>query len=383
MRVRRINLESKTDIEQFITFPFWLYRQCPLWVPPLMSASRHCLNIHKHPFYRHSEAAFFVAEGTGLGDVVGRIAVMNNRNYNRHRGTGAAFFGFFDTVNDQRVSRLLFQEASVWARREGLTEIIGPCGLSGGDGGGILVEGFDERPVMGIPYNFEYYDSLLQGAGFTKDSDYLSGYLNRSDSLDERYYRVAEKVKARRGFHIKSFRSKGELRRWTARIVEAHSKAFCNNYTYYPPTEEEVALLLETIFTVVDPKLVKLALKGDQVIGFLVVLPDLSVALRKAKGRLWSWGWRHLLAEKRRARVITANLLGVLPQYQGWGVIAVLYIELAALFFRHGYERLEVVTVKEGNQKTVAEHDKLGTRWYKRHRVYRRDLLSCEGGSFR
>ncbi len=150
MIVRKIDTHKQRDIKQFIQFPFELYHDDPLWVPPLRADIRFTLDRQHYPFYQHSEADFFVAERDGL--TVGRIAAINNRHYNEHNKKRTAFFYYFDAVNDQDVAENLFEAVSTWARERDLLQIFGPQGMLQIDGNGMLVEGFEFSPAMGIAY---------------------------------------------------------------------------------------------------------------------------------------------------------------------------------------------------------------------------------------
>jgi GNAT superfamily N-acetyltransferase len=296
---------------------------------------------------------------------------MNNQNYNQFNKSKTALFGLFECRDSQQAADELFTAGKAWAKKQGLTAVIGPRGLTPGDGGGVLIEGFKEKSIMGIPYNYPYYDRLLRNYGFMKNTDYLSGYFNRNDTLDVRYRRVAYRLADRRGFIIKSFYSQRDLNLWINRILDAHRLAFSENHTYFPPSDDETSYLLQTLKKVVDHRLIKIVLKDDQIAGFLLCLPDLSDALRKSKGRLLPWGWYHLLREKKRSKQINVNLIAVMPRYRGLGVLAILYTSLADTFFRSGYDRIELVTVEEKNSKAMNENNYLGAHWYKRHRDYR------------
>ena len=149
MQIRRIDTARRAEVNRFVQFPFELYRTCSQWVPPLWQEMRFVLNREQHPFYEYSDAEFLIAEHRG--EVVGRLAVMNNRNYNRHHGQRIAFFYYFDVVNDLEVAQALFDVGQAWARAQGLATLIGPKGFLQGDGLGMLAEGFQHRPALGIP----------------------------------------------------------------------------------------------------------------------------------------------------------------------------------------------------------------------------------------
>lgn len=372
MQVRKLDTENVSDVRQFVSFPFELYRFCSQWVPPLVSGVKMELNRRKHPFYSHSKADFFVAESDG--QTLGRIGVMYNRNHNIYHRTNVASFGFFEAVEDQEVARALFEAALAWGRARGADSIIGPKGLIGSDGGGVLVEGFEHRPALGTTYNLPYYDAFVKDAGFEKERDFLSAYIGRGQDLPERFYTAADKIKARRGIWVKNFRSKRELRDWVPHAVQVHGEAFSQNHTYYPPTPQEVSLLVETAFSIADPRLIKLVMKDEQIIGVVLGLPDVSAGLQRAKGRLWPFGWFHIWRERRRTKWLDFPALGLLPDYQGLGGNAVLYVELAKTLLSSQYDYAEFIQVDEHNFKSLREIAVLDVTWHKTHRCYQRKL---------
>jgi GNAT superfamily N-acetyltransferase len=367
-----IDVEKRAEVEHFIQFPFRLYQKTPQWVPPLMSGARRELNRREHPSYKHADAAFFVVESGG--EILGRIGVMEKRRYNDYCDVRAAFFGFLELVDDKGVADMLFEAAFGWARERRLEEIHGPTGLLGVTAGGLLVEGFAYPPALMMPYNPPYYERFIEEAGFEGEVELLSGRLSRENELPERLFRIADRVKERRGFRIKSFESKRELREWVPRVVAVHREAFAGRQGYYPPTDAELNLLAEDIIAVADPRLIKLVMKEERVIGFIFAYPDISVGLQKCKGRVWPTGWFHLLRARRQTRLANVNGVGLLPAYQGLGANAILYTEVARSVRDFGFEEAELVQIATDNFMSLSDMETMGTRWIKRHRRYRRDL---------
>lgn len=371
MNIQRIAPKNIRDIRKFIHFPFELYESIPQWVPSFVSDMEDSLK-QKHPFFNHSEAEFFIAaEGR---KVLGRIAVLNNKRANKFRGTKTAFFSFFDVVEDENVAFQLFQAAFDWARSYGLNKILGPRGLIGSDSGGILVDGFEHRPALGVPYNPPYYDKLIKKAGFTKDTDHLSGYLPGDHRLPDRIKQIAEKIKLRRGYWIKSFRTKDEMRAWVPKVQEVHREAFEGTHTFYPPTDEEMRSVANTLINVADPALIKLVMKEDRVIGFIFAYHDISAGIQKGKGRIWPLGWYHILKERNRNEWVNINGVGMLPKYQGLGGNAILYSEIDKSVKSFGFKHVDIVQVNEANFTSYHDMEAIGVQWYKRHRSYVRDL---------
>lgn len=370
MHVRHLDPSRWQDRKQFLDFPFRLYHHHPLWVPPLAGEGRDIFG--KHPFYLHSVAAFFVAESGGK--TVGRLAVLHNRRHNQYCGRKTAFFGFFDCVDDAQAAGELFAAGFDWARQRGLEEIIGPRGLIGSDSGGVLVDGFQYPPALNVPYNFPYYDVLIQSAGFVKDRDHLSGYLPGSYQLPERFYKIAGRVQQRSGFRVKTFATADEVWLWAPKVAAVHQKSFVHNHEYFPPTEEEFAYIVRSLLNVADPRLLKLVLYREEVVGFIIAYHDISAALRRCHGRLWPLGWLYILQERRRAERVNVNGVGILPELRGLGANALLYTELAKTVHEFGFKHIEVIQVDETNFKSRNDMEAIGVQWIKRHRNYRRSL---------
>ncbi len=372
MHIHRLNPSDRRDVRRYIEFPFRLYRESPLWVPPFVNEVRAQLDPRRHPFYQHSEATFFLAlEGD---KVVGRTAVLDNARYNQYHGKRTAFFYHFDVVNDRAVSRALFDAAFDWARGQGLDMMWGPKGFMAADGQGLLVEGFEHRPALGIAYNYPYYGELVEDVGFEKQLDFISCYLDRQMSIPSRFLDVAEKVK-RRGFRTLRFRTKGELRAMIPRVAAAYNSAFVEVQGFAPVTEAEAKAIGDRILSVADPTLITLLMKGDALVGFVLAYPDISAAIQRCRGRLWPTGWYHLLREFKRTRWLNFNGAGILKPYRGLGGNALLYAELyQTLIGRTQYQYADLVQIQETNTHMIQELQALEVKPYKKHRLYWRSL---------
>jgi hypothetical protein len=382
VHIHRLDPANRRDVRRYIEFPFRLYRDHPLWVPPFVNEIRAQLGLRRHPFYQHSEAAFFLAlegdaalfRGSARG-VVGRIAVLDNARYNRYKGERTAFFYHFDVVNERAVSRALFDAAFDWARGRGLDLMWGPKGFMVADGQGLLIEGFAHRPAMDIPYNYPYYADLVEDAGFEKHLDFVSCYLDREISLPSRFLEVAEKVKRRRGFRAVRFRTKAELQAMIPRVAAVYNESFVEVEGYVPITEAEAEAIADRILTVADPTLITLLMKEDEIAGFVLAYPDLSAAIQRCRGRLWPTGWFYLRREFKRTQWLNFNGAAILEPYRGLGGNALLYAELYhTLFDRAQYQYADLVQVQETNTCMMNELQVLEVKPYKKHRLYRRSL---------
>lgn len=372
MEIRQLDTDDRRDVREWLALPFRLYRNVPQWVPPFAHEARLVLDRRRYPFYEHSDAAFFLARD---GDrTIGRIAVLENRNFNRVHGRSTAFFYLFECEEDRAAAQGLFEAAFDWARSRGLREIIGPKGFTALDGLGLLVKGFELRPAMGIPYNPPYYEGLVLAAGFERLDDDVSGYLSRNAPFPSRIHELAERIKERRGLHVPRFRSRKELLALVPKIRELYNRSLGLNFDQVPLTEGEVKILADQLLAVADPRLIKVVMKGDEPVGFTFAYPDVSAAIQRTRGRLFPFGWIDLLIELKRTRWINLNGAGILPEYQGLGGMALIFSEMHKSVTEGHYQHAEVVQISVSNSKMQLTLRDLGVDFYKMHRVYRRDL---------
>jgi len=375
LTIEKIDTNNKFQARRFVEFYYELYKDCPYWVPPLYMDAYLPLNRKKHPFFQHSEADFFLAVRDG--EVVGRICAGENKPFNEYHKTKKAQFYFFDAIDDLEVARALFDTVFDWARARGLDTLIGPKGLSPFDGYGILIEGFEQRQMMTMMnYNYDYYPKLVEALGFEKEVDFVSCYLpSEAFKIPERVERIAQRVLARGNLWVKHFKSKKELVSWAQRIGETYNRTFIHNWEYYPFSQGDIDYAVQNVFMVADPQLIKLIMHGDDIVGFLFAFPDVSAALQRAKGRLFPFGLVDLLLEMKRAKTVSGNGMGVLPEFQGTGGNALLYYEMGKtmLDFKH-FEFVEMTQVAETTKQMRADLKNLNGVEYKNHRVYRREV---------
>lgn len=375
LAIEKIDTEDKAQVKQFAEFPYQLYKDAPQWVPPLHVDAYLPLNRKKHPFFEHSEADFFLAKRDG--EVVGRICAAINKPFNKYHQTKKAHFYGFESIDDLEIARCLFDTAIDWANARGMDTFIGPKGLSPFDGYGLLVEGFEHRQMMTMTnYNFDYYPKFMEALGFEKEVDFVSCYLPAdSFQIPERVERIAQRVIERGDLRVKKFKSKRELIQWAPRIGYAYNKAFIHNWEYYPFTEGDVKYAVDNVFLVADPRLIKLVMHGEEIVGFLFAFPDVSAALQRARGHLFPFGLFDILLDMKRTKTISGNGMGILPEFQGKGGNALLYYEMGKTVLGfHQFEHVEMTQVAETTRQMRADLKNLNGVEYKNHRVYRKTI---------
>ncbi len=372
MAIVEVDTANRRQVGQFLQLPFRLYHDVPQWVPPLAADVRLMLDRRRHPFYRHSGAAFFVAEQGG--QVRGRLAVLNNRNYNASNRTRTAFFCLFECEDDLPTALALFEAAFAWARARGLDLIRGPRGLTALDGLGLLVRGFEHRPALGIAYNPPYYPALVEAAGFQPEPDIVSGYLSAAAPFPERIHQLAELVKRRRGLHVARYHTRRDLRALVPRLGKMYNDSLAGTADNVPLTAAELDVVAGQLLSYADPRLIKIVMKDDEPVGYLFAYPDISAALQRTGGRLFPLGWADILLEFKRTRWVNINGAGIVDKYRGLGGTALLFSEMCKSVIEGGFEHAELVQIGVDNDNMQRELRSLGIDFYKAHRLYRREL---------
>ncbi len=373
MEIIQVDLANRKQVRAFLDLPGRIYQNTPIWVPALEGDEHLRLNAKRYPFYRHSEAAFFLAIREDLP--VGRLAVLNNPLYNESNLTKDAFFYLFECDLDQEAARGLFGAAFTWARERDLERMVGPKGFTALDGLGLLVKGFERRPALGQPYNPAYYVELIEGLGFTKTSEIVSGYLGEDIQFPERVHELAARIRERRGLKIARFRTRRELRGMLGHLKDLYNGALEGTSGGTPITDEEIQSLAGQLLWFADPRLIKIVMKGEKPVGFLLAYPDISAALQKTQGRLFPFGWIILLRELRRTDWININGAGMIKEYRGLGGTAILYSEMfKSVIENPRYRHAEVVQIGMENENMRREMENFGIDFHKTHRVYEKSL---------
>jgi hypothetical protein len=373
VHITQIDLNNKRQVEDFLHLPFSVYRDIPQWVPPLQMDECLRLNSKRFPFYKHSQATFFLA--TKSTRPMGRLAVLDNHHYNEFNNESTAFFYLFECEDDQEAAAGLFRAGFEWARSRGLNKIIGPKGFTPLDGFGLLVKGFEHRPAFGLPYNPAYYVDLIEAQGFVKAGESVSGYLGMNIQFPDRIHELAERIAKRRGLRIARYKKRSDLRALIPQLKQLYNNSLRGTSGNTPLTDEEVNALANQLLWFADPKLIKIVMKADEPVGFLFAYPDVSVALQKTKGELFPLGWLTLLRELKSTDWLNINGAGLLPEYRGSGGTAILYSEIFKSVRESGqFKHAEVVQIGVENEAMQREMENFGIDFYKTHRTYQRGL---------
>jgi GNAT superfamily N-acetyltransferase len=380
--VRVTPVESEAERLALLEFPWQVYRGDPYWVPPLLSERKQFTDPRTNPFFEHARVQFYLAR---RGDqVVGTIAAFTNHLYNEFQGVNVAWFGFFEVLRDAEAAAALLATACDWARRAGHTAILGPAQFSTNDEVGLLVDGYDDCPRILMTYNPRSYPGYLEGAGFHKAMDLLAYTTNLEEiqargGIPPKLIRVVEKVKSRGQFKLRRLRL-NEFEKELEIVKVIYNQSWERNWGFVPMTDAEIARMAAQLKPLLDPDLVWAAEVEGRVVGFALNLPDLNHPLHMAYPRPGKPEWLTLLQllwhwkVRRQVKWLRAIALGVLPEYRGTGVDAMLYLHTAQHALRKGYRAVEMSWLLETNEMVLRSAEMLGGHRYKTYRVYERAL---------
>lgn len=367
-----LEVSSRSDLRAFLRLPFRLHRNHALWVPPLIRDERELFIRRKNPALRYCDLTLALAcRGKS---VCGRIAGIVNHRYNQHRQERTARFGWLECPNDCNVAGALLNFVCGWAKKKGMTRIVGPMGFTDQDPEGLLVEGFDHEPTIGTYANYPYMNQLLESCAFTKEVDYVVYKVLLSRSLLEKYEIISSRILSRREFRIIEFKRRKQLKPYLVPVITMMNETFADLYGYVPLDADEIDLLARRFLPLLDPRFVKFVLRGGRGAGFLVAMPNLDAGLRKAKGKLWPLGFVHILRAARRTRQLDLLVGGARAEDRGHGMDVIGMAAMLRSAVTGGFEIMDSHLELETNTRVRAEMEKLGGQICKRYRIYGKDL---------
>lgn len=366
-------VRTPSDVDAFLRVPWPLYRGDPNWVPPLLYDQKRMFDRTHYPFYQHGEVESWIARRDGTDGPVGRISAILSKAHLELHKDGAGFFGFFESENDPAVAGALFEAAAAWVREKGCTTLRGPTNFTINDTVGTLVEGFDSPAVFLMTYNPPYHPALLEQAGFRKAKDLYAWRVDKTIVKTDRMARLLDRIKAREKITLRPL----DFGRFDAEIRVVHDlyhRAWEANWGFVPMSDAEFEYLGRDLRKVADPDLLIVAEAGGKPVGFAASLPDLHVVFRHLDGRLLPFGWLKWLWLRRTIRRLRVLTLGVVPEYRGRGLDAVLYGETIRVGLAKGYTEAEMSWTLEDNPAINKAMENLGGVRYKTYRVYEKKI---------
>ncbi len=368
-----VPVQGKRLLRQFIHFPLDLYKDCKNWVPALEDDEYKSLGPD-NPSLAFCERELYLAfRGR---KVVGRVAAIMNHNANKKWGEKVVRFGWIDFVEDFEVARTLVDTVVAWGRERGARKIKGPLGFTDMDREGLLVEGFEKESPFTVIYNYPYYAEYLERMGFTKDADWTQRYIDFSDTLPP-MMQYADLVEKRYGVHLYRADNFKQMARRGREMFHVLNDAFAGLYEYSKLSEEQIDGYVKQYVPVLNKDMVALVVnEEDKLVAFTITMPHISAGVRKARGRIFPFGWVHILPllNPRRNPMAEGLLIGVLPEYQAKGAALLMFKYLHENFIKLGIKRMLLNPQLEDNHKVQTLFGDYNPQPYQRRRSYVKEL---------
>ena len=372
--VKPINAK-KSEIKKYVQFGIDLYKGNDCYVPPLVFDEIDSLLPDKNPAFDFCKAQSFMAYRDNKP--VGRITAIINNILNERTGEKTMRFGWVDFIDDNEVVDALFNAAEEWGRSQGMTTIIGPMGFSDMDHEGMLVDGFNEMGTMATIYNYPYYPTHMERMGFEKDADWVEFRITIPEAVPEKHQRIADIVRRKHNLHTVKFTSRKKLKeKYGQALFDLINEAYDKLYGFSPLTQRQIDyyinmylgfLRLDDVSVIVDA--------DEKLVGLGISMPSFSRALQKSGGKLFPFGWWHILkAMQGKTDTVDLMLIAISKEYLSKGVNALLFADLIPAYSKNGYKWAESNPELEDNANVQLQWQYFDYRQHRRRRAFKKSL---------
>ena len=377
-------VEGHRDLRNFIRFNYHLYKGNAYAVPDFLEDMLNTFNRKKNAAFEFCEADLFLAYKDDK--LVGRVAAIINHKANKTWQTKNVRFGWIDFIDDIEVLKALLDTVEQWGLERGMKKIIGPLGFTDMDPEGMLIDGFDQLSTMSTTYNYPYYPKLIEKLGYVKEVDWVERKVmvptSESQADSAKYIRVAEMSMKRYNLHMRHFKNHKEIiaaadGKYIQKIFDIINRSYAELYGYSQMNERQIQQYADTYLPFLDTRLLAIVEdEHDEPIAVGICIGSLSYALQKAHGKLFPFGWWHLMKTVyfKPAPVLDMLLIGVLPEWQNKGVNALLFAEIIPVAQKMGFVWAETHVQLENNEKSQGQWAHLDCTIHKRRRCYQKDL---------
>ena len=366
-------ITSKKDLKAFVRFPFNLYKDCKYWVPPLINDELETLSGEKNPVFKNAETQYFLAYKNGK--IAGRIAAIINHVEINEQGKKKMRFGWLDMIDDIEVTKALLEAVKTIGKQNNLEYLEGPVGFSNMEKAGILTMGYEELNTMITWYHYPYYAEHFEKLGFEKQATWVEYRLSIPPEMKEKVKKFSALIKKRYDLEVIRFGSKKEIIPYVDAMFELLNNTYNSLQTFVPIQQYQIDYYKEKYFNFIHPDYIT-CIKDNtgKLIAFSVVMPSFSKALKKANGKLFPFGWYHLMQAQKKNDTAAFYLIGIDPEYQGKGVTAIIFAEMQKLFNAKGITQVETNPELAENTAVQLLWKDYGPVQHKERSTFRKDL---------
>lgn len=366
-------VSSSKDLKVFVKFPFQLYKNCDKWVPPIIRQELETFNKDKNPIFNDAEARFFLAYKNN--DVVGRVAAIINWLEVNQQEQKKMRFGWFDVIDDVAVTEALLNKVHEIGKANNLDYVEGPVGFSNLDKVGVMTEGYEHIGNMITWYNYPYYVDHFRDLGYTDEKLYSESRFSFSNVKPEFFTKAQELIKRRYQLRALKFTKTEEVMPHVDKMFDLFNQSYASLSSFVAITDIQKEYFKKKFISFVNPEYIKFVIdKNDDLVAFAIVMPSFATALQKANGKLFPFGFRHILHAKKHSKDVLFYLIGILPEYQNKGVTAVIFNEYYEEFTKKGIQNCIRTPELEDNIAIQQIWKHFKPEVYKRRKTVRKDI---------
>ncbi len=368
-------VSNKGGVKRFVKSSFDLYKGDDKWIPPILIDEYEVFNPKKNPAFENADCQLFLAYKEGR--VAGRIAAIISHAANEKYKSKNLRFGWFESINDPAVAKALFDAAEAWGKQKGMETITGPLGFTDLDPEGLMIEGFEEIPTVASNYNKPYFQDLIEGYGFEKEIDYIEFFakIPEMNEIPEKLLKLSDRIRQRSKLQIRNYDKKKDLVKRGKELFTLLDEAFDEIYGSTPLTEKQIEYYTKKYLPFVHKDLIKVIDNEEgEMIGFMISMPSLTQGFKGARGRLFPFGWTHLLRALKTYNHLDFYLAGVKKKYRGIGVDLLMVIEIIKSAKELGFKYSESNMELESNTKIHGLWKYFNPRQHKRRRIFKKNI---------
>ena len=328
-------VRTKKEFLDYVKFPFALYKNNKFWVPPIINDELEVFDKTRNPAFENAEACSFLAYQNNK--IVGRITAIINWNEVKNQQKLKIRFGWFDVIDDVEVTKALLEKVIEIGKKNNLDHIEGPMGFSNLDKVGILTEGFNQVGSMVTWYNYEYYVNHFEQLGYVVEKEYHENQIPFKNIKAEFFDKAQELVKKRYNLKPLNFTKTADVMPYTDKMFDLLNISYANLSSFVEITTSQKEYFKKKYISFINPEYIKFVEdENKNIVAFAIVMPSFAKALQKAKGRLFPFGFLHLLHARKNSKEVLFYLIGVHPDYQNKGAHAILFKEMHKTFTEKG-----------------------------------------------
>ena len=364
---------TKKDLRDFIYLPSRIHKDEPNWLPPLYTDEWLLFNKEKKKSYQYADTVFYLAYKDGKA--VGRIMGLVNNRYNSIKNEKHGRFCFMECYNDKEVFHALLKQVEEWAIKKGMVKIVGPLGFSDKDPQGFQIDGYEYPLLFTAATNSPYMPAMIESEGYSKEVDLVNYLIPIPDQLPPIYIKAYERYSRNGDIKIIEFSSKKQLKPYILPVLELMNQTFSDIYGYVPLNDAEKAEFAQRYLPILDPQYVKVAKSGNELVGFIVALPDMTSGIIAAGCKLFPFGIFKILKEMKKSKKLMLMLGGIKKDFGAKGIDVLMGIKLLNSASKNNKDLIDSHLILEENARMRAECERMSGKIVKRFRIYQKNLL--------